>query len=63
LKTKSKPINFDEFLDLICPKIGDLKTKEGLRTIYSHFDKSEDGVLDFEELKATARQSGDLIND
>jgi Ca2+-binding EF-hand superfamily protein len=47
LKSKNKPINFDEFLDLICPKVGDLKSKEGLKAIFNHIDKGQDGGLDF----------------
>ncbi len=47
LKDKSKPINFDEFLELVCPKVGDVKTKQGIATIFSHIDKKEDGGLDF----------------
>lgn len=47
LRDKKKPIAFQEFLDSVCPKIGDLKTKEGLKTIFKHFDSNEDGVLDF----------------
>lgn len=63
LKGKGKPINFDEFLDLICPKVGEVRTKEGLRTIFNHLDKQSDEVLDFEELKHLARISGDGSND
>lgn len=48
LKAKNKPINFDEFLELVCPKVGEVKTKEGIRTIFSHIDKQGDEVIDFE---------------
>ncbi len=48
LKTKNKPINFDEFLELVCPKVGEIKTKEGIRTIFGHIDKQGDEVIDFE---------------
>ena len=27
LKSKNKLINFEEFLDLVCPKVGEVKTK------------------------------------
>jgi Ca2+-binding EF-hand superfamily protein len=50
-------------LELVCPKVGDIRTKEGLRTIYSHIDKQEDEVIDFEELKHLARISGDGASD
>ena len=47
LKEKNKPINFDDFLELVCPKVGDVKTKEGLITIFGHIDKEQDNELDF----------------
>jgi Ca2+-binding EF-hand superfamily protein len=58
LQSKNKPINFDEFLELVCPKVGDIKTKEGIRTIFNHIDLQQDEALDFEELKHLARVSG-----
>lgn len=39
LKSKGKTINFDEFLDLVCPKVGEVKTKEGIKTIFGHIDR------------------------
>lgn len=47
LKTKGKPINFEEFLELVCPKVGDVRTKEGIKTIFHHIDKEEDEILNF----------------
>lgn len=38
LRDKNKPINFEEFLDVVGSKVGDTKTKEGLKRIYSIFD-------------------------
>lgn len=63
LKSKGKPINFDEFLELVCPKVGEVKTKEGIRTIFSHIDKQGDEIIDFEELKQLARISSDGCSD
>lgn len=63
LKGKGKPINFDEFLELVCPKVGEIRTKEGIRTIFNHIDKHGDDLIDFEELKQLARISGDGCND
>jgi Ca2+-binding EF-hand superfamily protein len=42
LKTSGKPINFEEFLELVCPKVGEVRTKEGIRQIFNHIDKQED---------------------
>jgi Ca2+-binding EF-hand superfamily protein len=63
LRSKNKPINFDEFVDLVTPRVGDIKTKEGLRTIFGHVDKDGDDIINYEELKQLARLSGDYIND
>jgi Ca2+-binding EF-hand superfamily protein len=63
LKVKSKPITFDEFVELVVPRVGDLKTKEGLRTVFSHLDTDNDDYINYDELKHLAKISGDLIKD
>ena len=63
LRVKNKPINFEEFVELVSPKVGELRTKEGLRTVFQHLDKNEDEVLDFDELKGLARLVQDSTND
>ena len=50
-------------MEIVSPPIGDLKTKEGLRTVFRHLDKDEDDIINFEELKQLARLAGDNIND
>jgi centrin-1 len=47
LKDQNKPIKFEEFLSLMCEKVGETRTKDGLRRVYAIFDKNEDGVIDF----------------
>lgn len=47
LRDKNKPIQFPEFLDIICSRVGETKTKDGIRRIFSIFDKDENGVVDF----------------
>ena len=63
LKEKNKPISFDEFVDAIASRVGETKTKDGLRTVFSLFDKDENGVIDFEEFKAVAKQLHDPIDE
>lgn len=63
LKDLNRPINFNEFLDFVCHKVGDVKTKEGLKRIFRHADKEEDELLDFEEVKSLSRMAGDYMND
>jgi Ca2+-binding EF-hand superfamily protein len=63
LKVKNKPITFDEFVELVTPRVGDIKTKEGLRTVFSHLDTDNDDYINYDELKHLAKLSGDMIND
>ena len=63
LKEKNKPIGFDEFIDIIASRVGETKTKDGLRRVFALFDKDENGVLDFEEFKGIAKQLHDAVND
>lgn len=63
LKEKNKPIAFDEFVDSIASKVGETRTKDGLRRVFTLFDAGEDGVIDFDEFKAIAHQIHDGIND
>ena len=39
LREHKRPITFEECLELLCPKVDEVKTKEGLRTIFRHADK------------------------
>lgn len=63
LRDKNKSLNFNEFLDVICSRVGETKTKDGLRKVFSQFDRNEDGVIDFEEFKNIAKQLRENIND
>ncbi len=63
LKDKNKPINFDEFVDCIASQVGETKTKDGLRKVFALFDKDENGVIDFEEFKAIAKETTQVMND
>jgi len=38
LRDKYKPINFDEFLEIVGSKVGDTKTKDGLKRIFALYD-------------------------
>lgn len=38
LRDKNKPITFEEFLDIVGSKVGDTKTKEGLKRIFALYD-------------------------
>ena len=55
LKDKNKPVSFDEFVDSVASRVGETRTKEGLRKVFSHFDHDENGVIDMEEFKLVAK--------
>lgn len=63
MKEKNKPIQFPEFLDIICSRVGETKTKDGLKRVFSLFDKDENGVIDFEEFRAVGKQLHENLND
>ena len=63
LKDKNKPISQDEFIDIVASRVGETKTKDGIRKIFALYDKDDNGVVDFEEFKSIAKQLHDPIND
>ena len=63
LRDKNKPIAFPEFLDIICSRVGETKTKDGIRRVFALYDKDENGVVDFEEFKNVVKQLHENLND
>lgn len=63
LKEKSKPITFDEFVDIAAGQIGETKTKDGIKRVFKLFDQDDNGVIDFDEFKGVAKYLKDGIND
>ena len=63
LRDTHRPISFNEFLDIVCNKVGECKTKDGCKRVFAIYDVNEDGVLDFEEFKAIAKQLKENVND
>ncbi len=63
LRDKNKPVTFDEFVDIIASRVGETKTKDGLKRVFALYDKDESGVIDFEKFKAIAKEVKDGIND
>ena len=63
LRDKNRPVGFDEFVDIIASRVGDTRTKDGLKRVFALYDKNEDGVIDFEEFKAVAKWVKDGVND
>lgn len=63
LRDANHPVTFDEFLNIICSRVGETKTKDGLKRVFVQFDKDEDGIINFEEFKAISRQLHENLND
>jgi Ca2+-binding EF-hand superfamily protein len=63
LKDVNKPISFDEFLEIICSKVGDLKSKDGVTRVFRLWDREDHGHADFESFKHVARELGETMND
>ena len=63
LQEKKKAIRFEDFIDIIASQVGETRTRDGMRRIFAIYDKDENGVIDFEEFKAIAKEIKDGIND
>lgn len=63
LRDKNKPITFPEFLDIICSRVGETKTKDGIKKVFALYDRDENGVLDFEEFKNVVKQLHENLSD
>ena len=63
LKNKNKSIRFDEFVEIVGHKVGDLKSKEGLSKVFDMFDKDSTGLITFDNFKQLARELGEMMND
>ena len=45
LENVGNEIDFDEFLDAICNKLGNRETKEGINRIFDLFDDDKTGTI------------------
>jgi Ca2+-binding EF-hand superfamily protein len=63
LQEKNKPVSWEEFVDIIASRVGETKTKDGLKRVFALFDTEGSGQIGFEQLKAISKQLKDGIND
>ena len=63
LRDKNKAITFDEFVDIIASRVGETKTRDGIKRVFALYDKDENGTVDFEEFKSIARHLKDNLTD
>lgn len=43
LKDVNRPIKFDEFLNIVCSKVGDTKSRDGITKVFQIWDKEGNG--------------------
>ncbi len=63
LKDINKPIKFDEFLEIVCSKVGDVKSRDGITKVFQLWDRENNGSIDFDSFKRIARELGETLND
>ena len=63
LRNLNRPIKFDEFLEIICSKAGDTKSKEGLSKVFDLWDNEGAGMITFDSFKRVAKELGETLND
>jgi len=57
------PIDFEEFLDAICSKLGDKESKDGVGKIFSLFDDDKTGSITMKNLKRVAKELGETMSE
>jgi Ca2+-binding EF-hand superfamily protein len=58
------PLDFETFVDSIQEKLGDTKTREGLRKLFDFYIMDEEtDVIKFANLKKVAKELGETMND
>lgn len=58
------PLDFDTFVDAIQDKLGDTRSREGLRKLFEFYILGEESdVIKFANLKKVAKELGETMND
>jgi Ca2+-binding EF-hand superfamily protein len=55
LQSKKRPIDFEEFLEIIYSRLGDTKSIDGLQRVFALYDHNSEGYIDFDKMKLAAR--------
>ncbi|CEL97183.1 unnamed protein product [Vitrella brassicaformis CCMP3155] len=59
----SGAIDFDEFLDAICAKLGDKESRDGIQKIFALFDEDKTGTITIKNLKRVAKELGETMTE
>lgn len=63
LKDINRPINFEEFLEIVVNKVGDNTSRDGINRVFQLWDNQGNGYVDFDSFKRIARELGETLND
>lgn len=55
-------IDFDEFLDAICNKLGNRETEEGIDRIFDLFDDDNTGSINLNNIRRVAKELGETMS-
>lgn len=63
LSTVQGDIDFETFLEAICEKVGNVRTRDGIQRLFELYDTEGNGHIDFHSFKRVARELGESLND
>ncbi|XP_051912551.1 caltractin ICL1b-like [Hippocampus zosterae] len=63
LQETNRQLNFEDFMNIICERLGDTKTRYGLQKLYNLYDTDQSGLIDFDKIRAVAKELGETMND
>lgn len=47
MREQNKNLTFEEFVEIVCNQIGELRSKDGLQRVWRLYDKEDTGVIRF----------------
>lgn len=63
LQSLKGEIDFDTFIDTITDRLGHTQSQEGLQKLFALYDTDGTGSIDFQKLRAVAKELGETMND
>ena len=63
MSAMNRVINFEEFLEIVCSKMGDAQSRDGLTRLFQIWDIKSWGFIDLYSCKSMAISLGETLND
>jgi centrin-1 len=63
LREQNKILNFDDFVEVVCQKTGDCRSKDGIKRVFDLYDKEQKGEIGFEQFKDIIKFIGENMTD